>query len=197
MREIYRSPVNSPHKGQWRGALVFSLICAWINGWMNNREANDLRRHRAHYDVIVMLRLKVETAPFWSWTLHVAGNFVPYYGSVLVSWCAKNRHILTAPEHLLTAPEDLITAPEYLPTAPEHLLTAPEHFRNWSVTLSKLLRNTSNCSGRLITVPEDYNCYGRLTTVPEHLLTAPEHFRSCSVALTNCSGTLVGVPEDF
>ena len=30
-----------------------------------------------------------------------------YYGSVLVSWCAKNRHILTAPEHLLTAPEDL------------------------------------------------------------------------------------------
>ena len=32
------SPVNSPHKGQWRGALMFSLICAWINGWVNNRE---------------------------------------------------------------------------------------------------------------------------------------------------------------
>ena len=28
---IHRSPVNSPHKGQWRGALMFSLICAWIN----------------------------------------------------------------------------------------------------------------------------------------------------------------------
>ena len=26
----------------------------WINGWVNNREAGDLRRHRAHYDVIVM-----------------------------------------------------------------------------------------------------------------------------------------------
>ena len=49
-----RWPVNSPHKGQWRGTLVFSLICAWINGWVNNREAGDLRRHRAHYDVIVM-----------------------------------------------------------------------------------------------------------------------------------------------
>ena len=49
-----RSPVNSPHKGQWRGALMFSLICAWINGWVNNREAGDLRRHRADYDVIVM-----------------------------------------------------------------------------------------------------------------------------------------------
>ena len=51
---IHRSPVNSPHKGQWRGALMFSLICAWINDWVNNREAGDLRRHRAHYDVIVM-----------------------------------------------------------------------------------------------------------------------------------------------
>ena len=47
-------PVNSPHKGQWRGALMFTLICARINGWVNNREAGDLRRYRAHYDVIVM-----------------------------------------------------------------------------------------------------------------------------------------------
>ena len=47
--------VNSPHKGQWRGALMLSLICFWINGWVNNREAGDLKRHRGHYDVIVML----------------------------------------------------------------------------------------------------------------------------------------------
>ena len=47
-------PVNSTHKGQWCGALMFSLICAWINGWVNNGEAGDLRRHRAHYDVTVM-----------------------------------------------------------------------------------------------------------------------------------------------
>ena len=52
---IHRSPVNSPHKGRWRGALMFSLICVWINGWVNNREAGDLRRYRAHYDVIVMM----------------------------------------------------------------------------------------------------------------------------------------------
>ena len=51
---IHRSPVNSPYKGQWRGALMFSLICVWINGWVNNREAGDLRRYRAHYGVIVM-----------------------------------------------------------------------------------------------------------------------------------------------
>ena len=45
VRGIHRSPV----KGQWRGALMFSLICVWINGWVNNREAGD-------YDVIVMQR---------------------------------------------------------------------------------------------------------------------------------------------
>ena len=54
VRGIHRPPVNSPHKDQRRGALMFSLICAWINGWVNNREAGDLRRHRAHCDVIVM-----------------------------------------------------------------------------------------------------------------------------------------------
>ena len=54
VRGIHRSPVNSPHKGQWRRALVFSLICPRINGWVNNGDAGDLRRHRAHYDVIEM-----------------------------------------------------------------------------------------------------------------------------------------------
>ena len=54
MRGIHRSPVNSPHKGQWRGALMLSLICAWINGWVNKREAGDLKRHRAHCDATVM-----------------------------------------------------------------------------------------------------------------------------------------------
>ena len=48
-------PVNSPHKGQWRGALMFSLIYPGINGWVNNREAGDLRRYPAHYDVTLMI----------------------------------------------------------------------------------------------------------------------------------------------
>ena len=54
VRWIHRSPMNVPHKGQWRGALMFSSICAWTNGWANNRDAGDLRRHCAHYDVTVM-----------------------------------------------------------------------------------------------------------------------------------------------
>ena len=55
---IRQSPVNSPHKGQWCGALMFSLICVWINRWVNNGEAGDLRCYRAHYDVSVMLKTK-------------------------------------------------------------------------------------------------------------------------------------------
>ena len=54
VRGIHRSPVNSPHKGKWRGALVFSLICVWINDWVNNREAGDFSRYCAHYDVTLM-----------------------------------------------------------------------------------------------------------------------------------------------
>ena len=60
VRRIHQSPVNSPHKGQWRGALMFTLICVRINGWANSREAGDLRRYRTHYDVIVMVMVQFE-----------------------------------------------------------------------------------------------------------------------------------------
>ena len=59
-----------PHKGQWRGALVLSLICAWINGWVNNREAGDLRHHCAHFDVTVMINDTV---------LNIASYLAPWY----------------------------------------------------------------------------------------------------------------------
>ena len=65
VRGIHRSPVNSPHKGQWRGALMFSLICVWINDWVNNRETGDLRRQRGHYDVIVMQLFLVPPMSWW------------------------------------------------------------------------------------------------------------------------------------
>ena len=60
---FHRSSVNSPHKGQWRGALMLSLICAWIKGWVNNREAGDLRRYRVHYVVTVMKQYDIQ----WRW----------------------------------------------------------------------------------------------------------------------------------
>ena len=59
VRKIHLSPVNSPHKGQWRGALMFSLICVRINGWVNNGKIGDLRRYRANYVVFVMISIKI------------------------------------------------------------------------------------------------------------------------------------------
>ena len=47
-------PGEFPAKRQWRGGLLFSLIYTRINGWVNNDEAGNLRRLRAHYDVTVM-----------------------------------------------------------------------------------------------------------------------------------------------
>ena len=55
--------VKSPHKGQWHVASIFSLICAWNNDCTNTRNSGDLRRHRAHYDVIVMWKKNENLSP--------------------------------------------------------------------------------------------------------------------------------------
>ena len=52
---------NSPNKGQWCRALMFSLICAWTNSWSNNWDASDLRSHHTHYDVTVKFMGNVTT----------------------------------------------------------------------------------------------------------------------------------------
>ena len=65
VRGIHRSPVNSRHKGQWRGALVFSLISTRINGWVNNEGVGDLRRYGTHYDVTVMSTTVSSLWPTW------------------------------------------------------------------------------------------------------------------------------------
>ena len=54
-KHFHRSPVDSPHKGQWHWALILSLACAWTNGWTNNRDTGNLRCHHAHYDTAVMI----------------------------------------------------------------------------------------------------------------------------------------------
>ena len=72
---IHWSLVNSPHKGQWRGTLMFTLICVWINGWVSNHEAGDLRCHCAHYDVTVMMaRLPLQIASNSEFTVFVVSQ---------------------------------------------------------------------------------------------------------------------------
>ena len=73
VREIHRSPANSPHKGQWRGALIFSLIYEWTNVWVNNWNTGDLRRNRAHCYVTVKFWRDYNTSfylPYDSGWLH-------------------------------------------------------------------------------------------------------------------------------
>ena len=96
VRGIHRSPVNSPQKGHWRWTLIFPLICVWINGWVNNGEAGDLRRHRAHYDVTVMRRLH-----FTNIALHIhsqikvrelANNFIPHFSGHVLTYPCWDRN---------------------------------------------------------------------------------------------------------
>ena len=118
VREIHRSPVNSPHKGQWRGALMFSLICVWINDWVNNREAGDLRRYRAHYDVIVMnVPLDISLPIFWykCKSLHRHPQIrddlvIKHYKSVSLSawqWHSMDRYMSIFP-HFSAMPAPLL-----------------------------------------------------------------------------------------
>ena len=76
VRGIHRGPVNSPYKGQWRWSLMFPLICVWINGWVNNLEAGDLRRYRAHYDVTLMPRTGWITSPMTIIEMNVYGLII-------------------------------------------------------------------------------------------------------------------------
>ena len=93
--------MNSPHKGQWRGALMLSLICVWINGWVNNREAGDLRRYRAHYDVTVMLcapvlnMLKISRQPWRPWRCLIWTEFTSVWILYVVNLKTVNWLSLT------------------------------------------------------------------------------------------------------
>ena len=80
VRGIHLSPVNSHHRGQWRGALMFSLVCAWIIRWVNNPNAGDLRRHDAHCDITVMNDLR------YIWCTGVVINLEKTNGMAIGQW---------------------------------------------------------------------------------------------------------------
>ena len=95
-RGIHRSPVNSPHKGQWRGALIFALICARINGWVDNREAGDLRRYRSHSDIIVMEREALNIVNlFWLSRYDIRWQTIPVNICNCLKWFVRgNRPVI-------------------------------------------------------------------------------------------------------
>ena len=90
VRGIHRSPVNSPHKGQWSGALMFSLICAWRNNWAHNQDASDLRRHHAHYDITVMDFLQQRPQ-----VVTISNGFHIYKSVLLYAVMAMGHHLFS------------------------------------------------------------------------------------------------------
>ena len=65
LRGIHRWPLDPHHEGHGGRALMFSLIYAWTNSWVNNRDAGDLKRDRAHHDVSLMPR-RLDRTLVWS-----------------------------------------------------------------------------------------------------------------------------------
>ena len=88
VRWIHWLPVNSSHKCRWREALMFPFIYDWTNGRVNNRDAGDLRRHRAHYDVYVMVGV-IYGCPIFKW---VAKTWLCDRGTI-VTVMVGGRHV--------------------------------------------------------------------------------------------------------
>ena len=87
VRGTHQSPVNSPHKGQWSGALMFSLICAWTNNWAHNRGVSNLRCHQTHNDVIIIGKSMMKS-------LH--GNMLHIHQAFVreIHWCFNGTYII-------------------------------------------------------------------------------------------------------
>ena len=109
LRGIHRSSVNSPHKGQTRGALMFPFFCAWANGWTDD---DVLGRHYIHYDVTVITLTETEA---WK-SNHECGMslFIPvrsersrqrlcpsilYFGGVKTNQPLKLAHVFVIISH--------------------------------------------------------------------------------------------------
>ena len=126
VRGIHRLPMVSTHKDQWRGALMFSLICAGTNDWANNRNAGDLRRHRVHYDVSVM-----KPCDDWSnsrWCCNI--------------WPPLETHLKLKSREIAFACNFLLCCQIVLKFCTEHGIVVI------CANFSELLHNWNRCSGR-------------------------------------------------
>ena len=76
----------TPHKGQWRGVLMFPLIYTWTNGLVNNRDAGDLRRHLIHYDVTMIgfMRRNSHAKGVIRW--YIFFIHMQYFSSIIQLW---------------------------------------------------------------------------------------------------------------
>ena len=138
------SPVNSPHKGHWRRALMFLWSAPSINAWVNNREAGDLRHHRAHYDVIVMglrglhkwfycLPYRPNSAPLMAISVFPFPLIRPQAGTCIL-WCLVLSFLDT----------DMVQVDGILPHKAYTCFLSPYHDGCWlAVTISHCISSLS------------------------------------------------------
>ena len=88
VRGIHRSLVDTPHKGQWHRALMFSLICAWTNGWANNRDT-------------IMLIIKKKWVTEFRSPIYRNNSLRPTDASVNLHWLRQWLVAWPAPSHYL------------------------------------------------------------------------------------------------
>ena len=105
VRGIHRSPVNSPRKVQWHGALMFPLICAWINGWVDNHEVGDRRRYHTYYDFSVMISLKL----FPKGPISNISSLVQ-----IMAWCCPGDKPLSEPTMVSLPTHICINQPQWI-----------------------------------------------------------------------------------
>ena len=144
VRGMHRSPVNSTHKGQWHGALMFSLIWVWIHDWVNNREAGDLRRHcNARHASDAWLNLSVicinlstdvgSAANWFSLTSFPPDRWKPWIVlSFRINWAngsTYGTYKSALEEHLLRIPRDALKVSMKKTT--DNYLTVTSSYNIW------------------------------------------------------------------
>ena len=97
------------HKGQWRKALMFSLVCTWTYDWESTRDVADLRHHRVHYGVTVMILAWWQQSSI-HWKSSFSGNaiFIEVLKYLCCNWCHSRILPIT-----FVAPEMLHTSQKY------------------------------------------------------------------------------------
>ena len=127
VRGIHRSPVNSPHKGQWRGALMFSLICACINGWVNNWDAGECGITVMLVSFMSGLRFIRLTALMYLILWYV----LPLYNNESMDFAIEVTHrIGSSVEHLYTK-LNLISLGQVTVRHSVAYCNLPRHWREW------------------------------------------------------------------
>ena len=131
VRGIHRTQVNSLHKGQWRGALLFSLICAWTNGWIKKFIIHSVEyiRKLQIYNNDAFLHLKRQLQCFYQPTsLRQLGEFALFKRKriVIQQFVITDRFNKRLYTHPSSKYGTIANNDQYRPTIREKIISSPD-----------------------------------------------------------------------